>query len=220
VKEFNVTSGKTKRLYCGHCNIEVDMSEKSCTEYTEYFGDEDPQYMEYVELHWILYQCPVCKKPTLVQDHRSSFEQWEDQWPFHSEILYPQKANILKYLPESVAKELSSAINVKARDCNMYAVAVGRTLEQVCRDKQACGKNLFEQLQDLANKGLLPSTLIKASNKLRIVRNLGAHASLGDVNKSDVEILDALLNSILEYLYRAPALIDELKSTIKKSGEK
>jgi hypothetical protein len=192
------------------------MEEKSSTPYEETFIQE-PEYYEREEYYWRLYLCPACKKPSLVQDYRSTLEQCGDRWPFETKILYPQEADIVEYVPRSVAQELTSAINVKARDSNLFAVAVGRTLERVCRDKQASGKNLYEQLHDLAKQGLLPNTLIEAADKMRIVRNLGAHATLGEVNKSDVDILDALLNSILEYLYKAPALIEELRVTITKS---
>jgi hypothetical protein len=51
---------------------------------------------------------------------------------------------------------------------------------------------------------------------LRQLRNVGAHADLGELNESEIPVLDALSRAILEYVYRAPRLLEEVNERLKK----
>src|SRR5205085_3563826 len=95
---------------------------------------------------------------------------------------------------------------------------LGRVLEFVCIDRKATGDTLFKQLKDLANRGEIPGPLADMADQLRTLRNIGAHASLGELSGAETPILDDLCRAILEYVYAAPhrvanvaKRIDELK---------
>lgn len=54
---------------------------------------------------------------------------------------------------------------------------------------------------------------------LRILRNVGAHADLGD-SPAEIPVLDALCSAVLEYVYSAPLLIDSVeKRLVKLTGK-
>lgn len=58
------------------------------------------------------------------------------------------------------------------------------------------------------------------AQKLREIRNLGAHASPSDeVKPADVPVIFDFADAIIEYLYRAPAKIAAVESRLAKRAE-
>jgi hypothetical protein len=92
----------------------------------------------------------------------------------------------------------------------------GRVLELICLDREARGTTLNEKLQDLAKRGNIPGPLGEMAHQLRALRNVGAHATLGELTSQEVPILDDLCRAILEYVYTAPNLITQVKKRIEK----
>jgi hypothetical protein len=133
--------------------------------------------------------------------------------------LYPSPPPDLEGLPAEIARAYKAARAVKSIDANAFAVLLGRVLEFVCIDRKATGDTLFKQLKDLANRGEIPGPLADMADQLRTLRNIGAHASLGELSGAETPILDDLCRAILEYVYAAPyrvsnvaKRIDELKN--------
>ena len=117
-------------------------------------------------------------------------------------------------LPPAVAKAYAAAQKVRQIDSNAFAVLLGRVLEITCEDRGATGDSLFKQLKSLADAGEIPTHLEQMGNQLRHLRNVGAHASLGELTAGDVPILDALCRAVLEYVYSAPAMIRQVQRRI------
>lgn len=209
--------GSTRRLYCGHCCVRVDMVSMSSAHFREEIvGD-------YYNYRWSLYRCAACMKPTLVEEYSTTedYNQFDDQpIPVRTTVLYPGADRIVPYLPDNVATEYRSAIKVRVHDPNAFAVCARRSLEAACADHEAKGKTLAKQLQDLASRGLLPSTVAEASKGVRDVGNTGAHSSMGNVSQYEASVLLSLLTSVFEYLYVAPALVKELSEAIEDSVKK
>lgn len=65
-------------------------------------------------------------------------------------------------------------------------------------------------------KGEIPKKLIGVSKSLRILRNIGAHATLGELTTDEIPILDNLCRAILEYVYSAPFLVEEAEKRVLK----
>ena len=63
---------------------------------------------------------------------------------------------------------------------------------------------LFQE--QLAKRGEIPLKLVDVVSNLREFRNVGAHATLGELSATDVPLLDDLAKAILEYVYSAPFL--------------
>lgn len=165
--------------------------------------------------------CPACRKVTL----RTYY--WHDAAMDPSEleykVLYPVVEEMPQGLPEAIQKAYDAANKVKAIDVNAYGVLIGRVLELICEDRNAEGKFLGERLADLAAKGEIPEKLVGVANSLRNLRNIGAHATLGELTPGEIPILDNLCRAILEYVYSAPYLVAQAEKRVealKKSVNK
>lgn len=193
---------------CGHCNNTAPMQVVAKYSDTKTFEYEDKLTapFEAGDFYEML-KCPAC--------HRIELRtyQWHDMMESKNEVtyktLYPFASKVPLGLPESLKTEYKAAMNVKNISANAYGVLLGRILELVCADRQAKGKNLFEQLSDLAQKNEIPQKLVGVADKLRAFRNLGAHASLGGLTEKEVPILESLSLAILEYVYSAPYLAEQ-----------
>jgi len=219
-----MTENKQKRftpaMKCGHCGNKTPM------EIVASFSQIQEKYDESIKMSWEegpvweLLLCPACSDVTL---QRTEYhEAFVDD--LLSEILYPIKTKPIIGLPKEVNMSYEAALRVSNIDPNAFAVLLGRVLDKVCLDRKAQGESLSEKLQYLAKQGEIPSRLAEIAHQLRQLRNIGAHADLGDLTEKEIPILSALCNAILEYVYTAPALIDQVKKhfenlkNIKKDG--
>jgi hypothetical protein len=189
---------------------------------TDYVDDSAMSWN--VGQYYELFVCPKCKKITL----RSCwFHEGRDPDDWVFKTLYPLPDKIPLGLPSLIKDCFKEALKIKTISPNAYGVMLGRVLELVCQDRNADGKTLFAQLQDLAARGEIPNSIVEISHNLRDLRNIGAHATLGSLTEDEVPILDDLCRAILEYVYSGPKLIDraraksrEIKSATKKSDNR
>jgi hypothetical protein len=167
-----------------------------------------------------LIKCPACEGIILRKYY------WHDGYMDGSDIeyqiLYPFEQKLPVGLPGTIKKAYDAALKVRGIDANAYAVLIRRTLEMVCEDRKAEGKSLFEKLDDLAKKHEIPDKLVRVADGLRHLRNVGAHAVLGELTSAEIPILNDLSKAILEYVYSAPYLAeqaDERLRALKKARE-
>jgi len=88
-------------------------------------------------------------------------------------------------------------------------------LEYICVDQKASGKDLYGKLQDLITKGILPGYFGDITDLLRVVGNLGAHASDKTLDIWDAELIDEFFRFVIEYVYVAPAKIKRMKERMR-----
>ena len=193
-------------LRCGSCDKTAN--QKIVAEYEQTLGQEEDMGGEvfYYEQDWLLRMslCLACDTVNFsVQDDGGEVT-----------VLYPKPPSDLEGLPEGIARSYKAARAVRLIDANAFAVLLGRVLELVCIDRKANGDTLFKQLQDLASRGEIPGPLADMADQLRILRNIGAHASLGELSRAEVPILDDLCGAILEYVYSAPHRVDRVAKRI------
>jgi Domain of unknown function (DUF4145) len=161
-----------------------------------------------------LLACPVCEAVSL----RSYY--WHDQAIDPSDIefetLYPGRQEGPLGLPSPIKRAHDAAQKVRNIDANAYGVLLGRLLELVCADREAKGDSLNKCLEYLAQKGEIPEKLVGVAKGLRNFRNVGAHATLGELTPAELPILDNLCRAILEYVYSAPFLAQEAEDRLRK----
>jgi hypothetical protein len=163
---------------------------------------------------WKLAQCPACLKVTLVETKWCPPDIDESQECWH--FLYPLPVSAPQGLPADVALSYAAARKVRNIDSNAFAVLLGRVLDKVCIDKQVTGASLYDRLTKLANTGEIPPRLAEMAQQLRQLRNIGAHADLGELTPREVPILDALCRAVLEYVYTAPAMLKRVETRMKR----
>lgn len=201
---------KKIRIKCGKC--EKVTNQQVVANYTDKVIDENEEEGYYNEVDYLLQLslCPSCDFVNLTVENEDGT----------TDVLYPTPPEELEGLPTSVAKAYKAARAVKTIDPNAFAVLLGRVLELVCLDRGAKGDILNDQLQDLANRGEMPDKLAKMAHQLRALRNIGAHATLGELTYAESPILEDLCRAILEYVYTAPHLITKVEQRINKLKKK
>src|SRR5439155_23371991 len=138
----------------------------------------------------------------------------EDEVTFKA--LYPFDARLPLGLPEPIEKAYRAANKVKSIDANAFGVLIGRVVEMVCGDRGASGRTLYDRLKDLASRGEIPSKLVDVADKLRALRNVGAHAELGELTPAEVPIVEDLCRAILDYIYTAPYLAQRAEASLSR----
>lgn len=212
--------GYTSKLKCLHCGNTAPMeivAKHSNIHAESTPGPEEDETFEWEEGElYRLLSCQGCGKVMLQRDYYDSkYEDlFDEATPEAYTTLYPQPDTMPKVLPRKVKTEYDAAIAVKPISANAYAVLLGRVFDEVCEDRKASGKTLAERLADLATKGEIPRPLAEMAHGLRQLRNVGAHADLGTLSPHEIDLLDTILRAILEYLYRAPRLVEEVKKLL------
>ena len=211
----------TKAKRCAHCGNLAPMEVAGRHTQTDsyYDSDEEHSWSWVVSTTHSLLICQACGRPVLeVTTYDDRDDPDEAPW---TKTLYPQPDTMGIVLPRAVRTEYEAAAKVKSISGNAYAVLLGRVFEKVCQDRKASGTSLSEKLADLASKGEIPQTLVKMAHGLRQLRNVGAHADLGDLTSQEIQLLEAIVRAILEYVYRAPRLVQEVTNILaKRKGSK
>lgn len=161
--------------------------------------------------------CFACKEVTLWKYFEADYLDPEE---IVTETLFPAERSRLSGLPYKIQEAYEIALKVRAIEVNAYAVLIGRILEMICEDRKATGKDLYNKLDDLATKGEIPAKLVGVAHSLRKLRNFGAHASVGELTRDEVPILDDLCRAILEYVYSAPFLVAKAEQQLNILKEK
>jgi len=128
--------------------------------------------------------------------------------PEDIKILYPTvRTEASNDYPEEVRDNLTESIRSFSGNNYKASVIMARSaLQSAMREMSANGKNLYEEIEDLASKHLIPIALSSWAHEIRDGGNLVAHPEPGKkVQREDAAELLALTESILEYMYLIPA---------------
>jgi hypothetical protein len=204
---------------CRHCGKAASMQVVGThDEVREVHDDEDPFNDSYHEgLVYTMCVCPSCHKITVVEEEVNSRAS-----PSHlgKSIIFPQPARIPDGLPSSVERAFAEASSVRTVNPNAYAVLLGRVLDKVCQDRNVEGENLNSKIRILADRGEIPKPLSEIAHSLRQLRNVGAHADLGDLTADEIPLLDDLCRAILEYVYTARQLLARVQEHLSRLDER
>jgi hypothetical protein len=120
-----------------------------------------------------------------------------EHWPAEIKRLWPQAHS-------SLQQENWDAAVVIARSA----------LQAALRDYKAEGKSLFDEVSNLAAKGLLPPVMKEWANELRVLGNESAHPEVGKTGPTARDAKDAIefLDFLIQYLYDLPKQINEYRA--------
>jgi Domain of unknown function (DUF4145) len=118
-------------------------------------------------------------------------------------------------LPAAVLAALEEAISCHANRCFIAAaIMVRKTLEELCRDRQATGNNLKERIRALGSRVVLPQELLEGLDDLRLLGNDAAHIEsqeFNQVGQEEVEIGIEFAKEVLKAVYQYTALLNRLR---------
>lgn len=157
-------------------------------------------------------RCPNTKCRTVI------FVVWQNNQIVRS---YPplridfEKTNI----PTPIVAALEEAITCHANECFIAAaIMVRKTLEELCRERGAKGRDLKERIRDLGTKIVIPNELISGLDDLRLLGNDAAHIESREydqVGKEEVEVGIEFAKEVLKATFQYSALLNRLRGLKK-----
>lgn len=119
-------------------------------------------------------------------------------------------------LPDAVRDALEEAVSCHAVEayaaCGMM---VRKTLELVCDDRGAEGKKLYNRIEALREKVVLPQELLDGLHDLRLLGNDAAHVEsrvYAQVGKDEVELALDVTKEVLKSVYQLSSLVERLRA--------
>lgn len=117
--------------------------------------------------------------------------------------------------PEQVGRYwLQAKRNIVDENYDAAAVMARSALQIALRDNKAKGKNLKQEIENLAEKGVLPPIMKEWSDNVRELGNEGAHPEPGQSSPDPKDARDIVrfLDFLLECLYTLPHRIKQYSS--------
>lgn len=162
---------------------------------------------------WMLFECSICHNPVLVSEYTCAgmLDDYSEM-----KIEFPNLNIRNKGVPEKIRTAFLAAVRTKGIDKAICLLSLRRTLEMICKDKGAVGRDLERKIADLVNKKVLPDMMNNACWILRQLGNDAAHADDVEFSESEVRECIDFVSIIVTYLYSMPIKIEELKTKIEK----
>ena len=153
------------------------------------------------EIEFYSATCQVFDFPAVFS--RPYVDQGENTYPLNRD--YPLHRNALTcQLPLIVDQSYKEALRCEEAHAWLACVVmVGRTLEAICREHFPDDKHLtiFSGIKRLHEQGIISEQLTTWADELRVLRNIGAHATTSTVTDVDAREAVDFLKAILENLY-------------------
>lgn len=208
-------SHKAEIIKCFHCGNETPML--SVGKYS--WGSRDMEFSDFDFLYeYELFACPVCHRVTLRETYsdesmirymsRDQIEDFNEQ-----RVLFPLSNIDSNAVPQKIKDAYEAALKTKGIDNSICLMALRRALELILKDQGAARWGLKNQIEEIAEKGLLPGALKEASSLAKMLGDTAAHDKELEIDSHDVEAIAEFIGFIIEYLYIVPTQI----STYKKS---
>jgi len=156
----------------------------------------------------------------------ASFVQvvWSGTHNMHDFRAQPWPLKISKapdHWPEAIGRHwLQAKRSLKDENWDAAAVMARSALQLALREQGATGRTLYDEIDDLANKGTLPSIMREWAHEVRGLGNDSAHPALDQAatDPRDARDIVQFLDFFLEYSYSLPKKINDYR-TRRSSGE-
>lgn len=170
-----------------------------------------------MSLHCFFLQCTHCKGPMLYLVPVGNGTTADS-------LMFPIPLNtdekFAKCLPPAIYEDLRQAqlaFNVTA-----YLGAgmlLRRACQNICRDKECQGKDLYKEIDDLVSKNLITRDMAEMAHSVRIIGNEIAHPSPNEVlviTADDVRICYAFLKQLVQVIYVNPFEAKKMRERLGK----
>ena len=185
---------------CPHCGVE-NVAFQLLGQYHENFSDKAYQ----------LWVCGNCEQPacsitrTPLSNGGHQLRQLLGFFPIPKRISAPYG------LPENIANSFRSAkrflLSGQDADYEAACVMARRGIEQAINDFGGEGKNLFQKIENLEAKRLIPPAIRDWAQHLREIGNEGAHG--GIATEEDAKQAVYFAEMLFTYLYSLPKRMEE-----------
>ena len=203
--------------FCPHCGNKSPQKliHIQSTNDTGWIIEDDEEYD--LTVVYFVASCETCNH---ILVYRAIEDIPDDKFFTFANLEYPELGELHVAVPKMVSKIYSEALRIKSLAPNAFAVQIRRALEALCEDRGAKSGVLQKMLNDLSSKGEIPSTLMEATDLLRLLGNIGAHATEDTVQPWQVRTIDEFFRTVVEYVYVAPSKIKEFRESMSKFKSK
>ena len=160
------------------------------------------------ESFYRIFECSTCKDLCIFEGVAVDEEN-------EGVLVYPQDTTLAKSIPEKVASNYREAKRVQKTSPNAFAVLIRRALEALCDDRKVPEGKLYVRLEYLAKNSEIPPVLAEITSVLRELGNSGAHNAEHEVTVPMTWSMDKFFQSLVEYVYVAPASLEEFRRSMK-----
>ncbi len=161
--------------------------------------------------------CPNKECHTIIIAEFNDAESVQRTYPSSS------RAVNLKDVPPKVAAAFEEA--VACFSSNFYvasAIMIRKTLEEICSENNANGKNLKLRIDDLSTKIVIPLALKNGMHELRLLGNDAAHVEshvFEEIGENELSISIDFTQEIIKALYQHQDLLKRLQSLKKPTQQ-
>lgn len=174
-------------------------------------------------LHFDTYKCGNCAGYVMVLWSASEHSYGPMGGGLHNYRILPWPLSIgdgSDNWPRTVSRFWKQAHDsLKNENYDATAMMARSALQTVMRQQGATGPNLYAEINDLADRGTLPTTLKEWAHELRELGNDSAHPSPDDeegegheVDPEDAQDIVNFLDFLLEYTYDVPKRIEHYRA--------
>jgi len=122
-------------------------------------------------------------------------------------IEHPKHKEMGGVVPEIIKKNIDIGRKIRFESNEGYVLFMRRALEGLCKDQKAKGKTLFEQLNDLIGRDVIPPILSDATSIIRKIGNMGAHETESEIPDDYVDAVEEFISILIKYIYVIPEQI-------------
>lgn len=192
---------KEQNHICPHCGNDTILKLISETEVEESLYDMDNSLMTTVCNYYFIFLCITCDRASIYANFCIYPEKEHLQ---HLQLIFPQLRDISQYLSGDIRSTYLEAKRIQQLSSTSFILLIRKSLEQICSDQNANGLTLYDKINDLMSKGILPIKIGQLASMIRIVGNKSAHAD-EYFDCDDVDDIDEFFHHIAEYFYALDA---------------
>lgn len=153
--------------------------------------------------HHYLSTCDYCGDVVYVKFWEIDFDpDWTIQYETHYPLVGDQFSDQLPRIVHASFLEASRCLNAAAPIATV--VMCRRTIEAIIKDQGSSKRTLIEGIKDLVATKTLPSSLGALADVVRVVGNVGAHASDDLVEQAQAREMYDLTKALVDAIYITP----------------
>lgn len=142
---------------------------------------------------------------------------------FYKLLPKPKELKAAPYTPQKIADTYVTALKIlncstkdllTEADAEACCMTIRKAVELAVNEQNATGKNLYQKIEDLANRNILTDSMRMWAQEIRSIGNDGAHED-GAVSLRDAEQATFFADMLFRYLYTLPGMIAERRQARK-----
>jgi len=200
---------------CPHCGNRTGVTVVARHTDCEKVFDKKGEFIDTFQMFYYLTECQTCSRVSLlgtweVDDDPSDLSK--------AQLLYPATKKFSKSVPEEIRGTYNEAKKVINISPDAFSVLIRKALEYLCHNQGEKEYNLKKMLDKLVEKRIIPRNLAQMTEAIRLIGNIGAHASSSKISGNEAKVIDEFFVAIIEYVYIAPEKIRHLQDRLDRKA--